>query len=181
MQEKTLLFARAMRTVLIVLLLSVAGITKTMAQVYNYQPDMGVYTDPGSTSSYVYRSSKSYSGCSFPAGNYYEGHVKVMLYDHDVSDGDFVFRVKKCDSNPYFGNGSSGTIYVVDSYYNRPYCTSYSVPSSGNYSYRTAYVDGYGNFTGTRTFEVFLIPNNAGGDKYYAGCITITRALLTFY
>ena len=174
MKMKRLHLKRVLHSALLILLLAAVG--KVNAQEYNYEPDLGYYTDPGSTSNYVYRSSKYYSGCSFPSGNYYEGHVKVMLYDHDVSYGDLVFRVKKCDSNPYFGNGSSGTIYVVDTYNNRPYCTSYSVPSSGSYSYRTAYVDGYGNFTGSRTFEVFLIPNNAGGDKYYAGSIVITRA-----
>ena len=146
-----------------------------MAQEYTYQPNMQEYTNCGSSSSYVYHGTASYSGCQLPAGNYYKGHVNVMLQSHNVSSGDFVFRVSKCDSNPTFANGSSGTIYVVDSYFNRVYCTSYSVPTSGSTYFRWAYLDNYGNFTGTRDFEVFLIPNNAGGDQYYAGKITVTR------
>ena len=168
------LLQRVLRPALFILALTVGGVLN--AQEYNYEPEMGDYVIPGSTSDYVHKNSAYYSGCSFPGGNYYEGHVKVALYDHDVSTGDMVFRVRKCDNNPYFSSGSTGTIYVLDTYYNRPYCTDYYVPSSGSYRYREAFVYDYGNFTGTRTFEVFLIPDNAGGDRYYAGSVVITRA-----
>lgn len=172
MKIKLLQVERFFRFSLLVLLMAVVG--KVNAQQYTSEPPQFQYTDCGSSSDFVYRSSRYYDGCSFPAGNYYYGHVVAMLYGVNSTDGRIVFAVKKCDSNQYFTNGTTGTIYVIDTYNERPYCISYEIPSTGNTMLQAAKLENYGNFTGSRTFEIFMIPDNAGGARYFAGSITIT-------
>ena len=135
---------------------------------YSYVPAMGSYTSTGSgTSSYP---AINYNNNSLAGGvtDYTNGQIKATVYSHNSST--ITFRVAK--SSGYFKSGNSGKVFILDNYYGDVYATSFSISNSTT-SYVTAKVSGYGDFTGSRTFRVFLITSDQV-YKQHGGLITIT-------
>ena len=164
-----------MRIILFILLLGAVGMTKAMAQYYNYDPSLGNYTDEGSTSEYVVMNKFNYSNCNFLSTtiNYYKGHVNTCLYSHNTSSGLMRFRVAKCDNNYYFGSGSSGKIIIVENNNTVVLCESYSISgSSTHYVEKSLYHD---NFTDVCWFDVYLITSDLA-NYFYAGRVIVRRA-----
>ena len=135
---------------------------------YSYMPAKGSYTSTGSgTSNYP---SINYNNGSLAGGttNYTNGQIKATVYSHTSST--ITFKVAK--TSGYFRSGNSGKIFVLDNYYGDVYSTSFSISGSTT-SEVTAKVTGYSDFTGTRTFDIFLITSDQV-YKQYGGKISIT-------
>ena len=163
------------RIILFILLLGAVGMTKAMAQYYNYEPALGEYYDEGTTSDYVVFNNINYSNCNFLSStkNYWQGHVNTCLYSHNTSTGLMKFRIAKCDNSYYFGSGSSGKIMIVENGSNLVLCEEYSISgSSTHYITKSLY---HSNFSGTCYFDVFLITSNLV-NYYYAGRVIVRRA-----
>lgn len=167
MRVNTLQLTRAVSAVMLVLLLSAVG--KANAQTYTYNPPLKQYTDCGSGTCSM--PALSYSGCYMSGGyeTYRKDQVHAALWSRKSSTGTLTFRVAKCSG--YFQNGNTGKVLILDDYYGEVYCTSFSIPDAYT-SYVTATISNYGDFTGSRTFQVFLITSNLN-NKFYAGAITI--------
>ena len=135
---------------------------------YSYMPAMGTYTSTGSGTSNQF--SIDYKNGSLAGGttNYANGQIKATVTSHTSST--ITFRVAK--ESGYFRNGNSGKIFILDNYYGDVYATSFSISNSST-SYVTAKVTSYQDFTGTRTFSVFLETSNQV-YKQYGGKISIT-------
>ena len=122
---------------------------------YSYMPGMGSYTSTGSgTVSYP---AMDYNNGSMAGGttSYTNGQIKSTVYSHTTST--ITFRVAK--TSGYYKNGNSGKIFILDNYYGDVYTTSFSI-SNASTSYVTARVTNYEDFTGTRTFDIFLITSD---------------------
>ena len=167
MRVNTLQLKRTVSAVMLVLLLSAVG--KANAQTYTYNPPLKQYTDCGSGTCSM--PALSYSGCYLSGGyeTYRKDQVHAALWSRKSSTGTLTFRVAKCSG--YFQNGNTGKVLILDDYYGEVYCTSFSIPDAYT-SYVTATISNYGDFTGSRTFQVFLITSNLN-NKFYAGAITI--------
>ena len=140
------------------------------AQEYNYayMPKMGSYTSTGSGTD------------EYPAINYWNewyaggledytlGQIKATVTKHTSTK--ITFNISK--TSGYFRNGNSGKIFILESYYGNVYATSFSISNSTTSSV-SAYVTGYEDFEGTRTFDVLLITSDQQ-YKQYGGKITIT-------
>jgi RHS repeat-associated protein len=135
---------------------------------YSYMPAMGSYTSTGSGTSS--QPAINYNNGSLAGGttSYTNGEIKATVYSHTSST--ITFRVAK--TSGYFRNGNSGKVFILDNYYGDVYPTSFSISNSTT-SYLTAKVTGYSDFTGTRTFSVFLITSDQV-YKQYGGKISIT-------
>lgn len=135
---------------------------------YSYMPAMGSYTSTGSGT--TNRPAIDYSNGSLAGGttNYTNGQIKATVYSHSSST--ITFRIAK--TSGYFVNGNSGKLFILDNYYGDVYPTSFSISNSST-SYLTAKITGYTDFTGTRTFDVFLITSDQV-YKQYGGKISIT-------
>lgn len=173
MKIKFLPIKRALRFVLLILLLAAVG--KVNAQYYSYEPALGEYYDEGTTSDYVVFNNINYSNCNFLSStkNYWQGHVNTCLYSHNTSTGLMKFRIAKCDNNYYFGSGSSGKIMIVENGSSLALCEEYSISgSSTHYITKSFY---HSNFSGTCYFDVFLVTSNLV-NYYYAGRVIVRRA-----
>lgn len=162
-----------MKSVRFLLSLFLAIITVPLMAEYNYayMPAMGSYTDTGSgTGEYP---AMDYKNESMAGGttSYTNGQIKATVYSHNSST--ITFRIAK--TSGYFKNGNSGKIFILDNYYGDVYATSFNISNSTT-SYVTAKVTGYNDFTGTRTFWVFLITSDLQ-YKQYGGLISITGSL----
>lgn len=135
---------------------------------YSYMPTMGTYTSTGSGTSNQF--SIDYKNGSLAGGttNYANGQIKATVTSHTSKT--ITFRVAK--ESGYFRNGNSGKIFILDNYYGDVYATSFSISNSST-SYVTAKVTSYQDFTGTRTFSVYLITSDQV-YKQYGGKISIT-------
>ena len=156
-----------MRIILFILLLATVG--KVNAQTYTYSPAMQTYTDCGSGTTTDW--ALNYSSCSLGDGSatYQNGQVHAAIWSRNSSTGTMTFRVAKCSG--YFQNGNSGKVLIIDHYWGDVYCTSFTIYNSTT-PHVTATISNYGDFTGSRTFSVFLITSNQQ-YKYFAGYITI--------
>ncbi len=173
MKSKNLQMKRVLRSALLILLIVAAG--KVNGQYYTYVPDLGDYSEEGSTSDYVVMNKFRYSDCIFLSTNinYYKGHVNTCLYSHNTSTGLMKFRIAKCDNNYYFGNGSSGKIIIMENNESVVLCEEYNISSSStHYVTKSLYHD---NFSGTCYFDVFLITSDLA-NYFYAGRVIVTRA-----
>lgn len=140
------------------------------AQTYNYSymPEMGSYTNTGSGS--INKPSIDYNNSSLAGGteDYTNGQIKATVYSHNSTT--ISFRVAK--TSGFYKSGNSGKIFILDNYYGDVYPTSFYISNSST-SYVTAKVTGYEDFSGTRTFEIFLITSDKV-YKQYGGKISIT-------
>lgn len=141
-----------------------------LSQTYNYayMPEKGSYTNTGSGTSS--EPAINYSNGTL-AGGYAEytcGQIKATVYSHTSST--ITFRVAK--TSGYFRSGNTGKIFILDNYYGDVYATSFSISGSTT-STLTAKVTGYSDFTGTHTFDVFLITSDQV-YKQWGGRISIT-------
>ena len=138
---------------------------------YSYMPAMGTYTSTGSGTS-THPAIDYYNG-SLAGGttSYTNGQIKATVISHNSST--ITFRVAK--ESGYFKNGNSGKIFILDNYFGDVYPTYFSISNSTTSSL-TAKVTGYSNFTGTRTFDVFLITSDQV-YKQYGGKISITGSM----
>ena len=180
MNKNILLLQRRLRTVFgeglsvgLTLMLFLFMSVSLFGQTYNYayMPTMGSYTDTGSgTGEYP---AMDYKNGSMAGGTttYTNGQIKATVYSHSSST--ITFRIAK--TSGYFRNGNSGKIFILDNYYGDVYATSFSISNSTT-SYVTAKVTGYSDFTGTRTFWIFLITSDLQ-YKQYGGLISITGSL----
>ena len=143
---------------------------KAFAQTftYSYMPAKGSYTSTGSGTSN--HPSINYNNGYLAGGttNYTNGQIKATVYSHTSST--ITFKVAK--TSGYFRSGNSGKIFILDNYYGDVYPTSFSISGSTT-SEVTAKVTGYSDFTGTRTFDIFLITSDQV-YKQYGGKISIT-------
>ncbi len=144
--------------------------TNLSAQEYNYayMPKMGSYTSTGSGTDEFpaidYRNERMAGGLE----DYTLGQIKATVTRHTSSR--ITFNISK--TSGYFRSGNSGKIFILESYYGNVYATSFSISNSSTSSV-SAYVTGYEDFEGTRTFDVFLITSDQQ-YKQYGGKITIT-------
>ena len=157
-----------MRVLLMLFSLLICNTIISQTYNYSYMPEMGSYTNTGSGTSS--EPAINYSGGYLSGGltEYTNGQIKATVYSHTSST--ITFRVAK--TSGYFKNGNSGKVFILDNYYGDVYATSFSISSSTT-SYLTAKVTGYSDFTGTRTFDVFLITSDQV-YKQYGGRISIT-------
>lgn len=141
----------------------------SLAQSYTYNSSLQTYTECGS--GYYESWAMSYSNCWALGGTcmYEQGHVCVALWTRSSSTGTLSFRVAKC--NGCFVNGNSGKVFIHDNYYGDVYCTDFHIYDD-HIPYVPAKIYNYGDFTGRRTFDVFLITEDQV-YKFYAGRITI--------
>ena len=135
---------------------------------YSYMPAMGTYTNTGSGTSN--HPTINYNNGSLAGGttDYTNGQIKATVYSHTSST--ITFRVAK--TSGYFRSGNSGKIFILDNYYGDVYPTSFSISGSTT-SELTARITGYSDFTGTRTYDIFLITSDQV-YKQYGGKISIT-------
>lgn len=135
---------------------------------YSYMPAMGSYTNTGS--GMIDYPAINYNNPSLAGGttSYKNGDIKSTVYSHTTST--ITFRVAK--TSGYFRNGNSGKIFILDNYYGDVYATSFNIANAST-SYVTARVTNYEDFTGTRTFDVFLVTSDQV-YKQYGGKISIT-------
>ena len=135
---------------------------------YSYMPAMGSYTNTGSGTSTL--PAINYNRGSLAGGttSYTNGQIKSTVSSHTSST--ITFKVAKVSG--YFKNGNSGKVFVLDNYYGDLYASSFSISNSST-SYVTVKVTGYQDFTGTRTFDIFLITSDQV-YKQYGGKISIT-------
>ena len=129
---------------------------------------MGSYTNTGSGTTDCPAINYNNECLAGGTTDYTNGQIKATVYSHTSST--ITFRVAK--TSGYFRNGNSGKIFILDNYYGDVYATSFSISNSST-SYVTAKVTGYGDFKGTRNFEIFLITSDRV-YKQYGGEITIT-------
>ena len=154
--------------VILGLLFSAGGVKGVLAQTYTYNPSLQTYTSCGSGTCSL--EGLSYSGC-YVSGydTYQKGQVHAALWSRNSSSGTLNFRVEKCSG--YFVSGNSGKVLIEDTYYGDVYCTPFTIYDSYT-SYVSASISNYGDFSGSRTFRVFLITSDLT-YKFYAGDITI--------
>jgi RHS repeat-associated protein len=167
MKTKSLPIKKAMKAILLILLMAAVG--KVNAQTYTYSPAMQTYTDCGSGTTTDW--ALNYSSCSLGEGSatYQNGQVHAAIWTRNSSTGTMTFRVAKCSG--YFQNGNSGKVLIIDHYWGDVYCTPFTIYNSTT-PHVTATISNYGNFTGSRTFSVILITSNQQ-NKFFAGYITI--------
>lgn len=172
--KKILSYSERLRALFSLIVTTLPFLT-LFASTYNYAhiPEMGTYTSTGSGTSSLPAIDYYYDCLAGGMTNYANGHIKATITSH--GNGTIKFRISK--TSGYFVNGNSGKIFVLDYYYGDVYASSFSISNSTTSSV-TATVSGYGDFLGTRTFQVLLITS----DQVYkqnGGLFTITGSVYT--
>ena len=151
------------------LLFVILNAVQAYADEYNYSsvPAMNSYTDTGSGTTEA--AAIDYKNESLAGGTteYTNGQLKATLLSVS-STGTLKFRAAKVSG--YFVNGNSGKIFIIDGSLN-VYAKSFSISNS-----TTSYIDisvDESNFTGTRTYNFYLITSDQK-YKQYGGTITVT-------
>ena len=142
------------------------------AGTYEYSsiPAMNTYTNTGSGT--TEGPALDYSNEYFAGGltNYTNGQLKATLLSVG-SSGTLNFRIAKVSG--YFVNGNKGKIFIIDGSLNI-YVKSFTISNSST-SYINMSVDN-SNFTGTRTYRIYLITSDLV-YKQYGGLISVTGSL----
>ncbi len=158
------------RAVLSLLVMMIAGQLLADSWEYTYVPAMGnEWTSTGSGVTQSFLIDTKTQTVTNTLTNYSNGVIKATVYGHN-SNGTIVFRIKKDDGSQYFNANQSGYAYVHevgnDKLYYRYF---YFSNSTTDHIDVTAQV---GNFSGLRSFRIFLIKED--GQKFFGGRIQIT-------
>ena len=139
---------------------------------YIHQPEIGVYTNPATSSgisTFNFRFNTSNDSYTSTSTNYDNNVIKVTVKNHNSSNGEITFTLKKQDGSN-FVIGNHGKIVLWDVTVDKAYPVSYNVDRS--ISTQDATFTQVGNFKGGRTFRIFRI--DSSGNKLYAGEIRMT-------
>ena len=167
MKKDTFLQKMFLSPCLLILLLSVVGMSSVKAQTYTFSPALKTYTDCGSGT--IEKEALNYSGCYLAGGTdtYQLGQVHAAAWSV-TSWGTIYFRVQKCSG--YFQNGNSGKVLIKNGWDGGVECSPFTISDSQT-DYVTASI-GWSVY-GNSYVDVFLITSDQT-YKFYAGRITIT-------
>lgn len=161
---------KRLRALLTLFLVMLAGQLLADSWLYTYSPEMGTewtYTGSGTTQSFLINTNTQ--TVTNTLTNYTNGVIKATVYGH-TSSGTITFRLKKDDGSQYFNANQSGYAYVHEVGNDILYYKQFYISNS-----TTDHVDvvaNVGNFSGLRSFRIFMIKSD--GQKFFGGTIYIT-------
>ena len=159
-----------LRGTLVLLVAMMAGQLFADSWTYTYLPEMGTeWTSTGTGTTQSFLIDTNTQTVTNTLTNYTNGVIRATVWGHDTN-GTITFRIKKDDGSQYFNANQSGYAYVHEVGNNKLYYKYFYISNSN-----TDHVDvvaQVGNFSGTRTFRIFMI--KADGQKFFGGRIQIT-------
>ena len=159
-----------LRAALTLLVAMITGQLLADSWTYTYQPEMGTgWTSTGTGTTQSFLIDTNTQTVTNTLTYYTNGIIRATVWGHETN-GTITFRIKKDDGSQYFNANQSGYAYVHEVGNDKLYYRYFYI--SGSTTDHVDVVAQVGNFSGTRTFRIFMIKED--GQKFFGGRILIT-------